>query len=225
MRCDYDIDNECIRRYFNDLKKIKPLPKEEEAILLRRYKLYNDIDAKNKIIESNLRYAISIASKYRGNGIPFSDLISEANNGLIEAIDKFDTSYDIKFLTYAKWWILASIKKTIDKSPNNIEITLDIYNDRDTDDEDCIDNASNDAIETKYCEFIDDNYNADFIDNLMTDLTASEKDVIKLCFGIDTDKAYNFTEISEMKHLSAERIRKVYLKAMKKIRANYLITT
>ena len=52
MRKEYDIDNECIRRYFNDLKKIKPLPKEEETILLKRYKLYNDIEAKNKIIES-----------------------------------------------------------------------------------------------------------------------------------------------------------------------------
>lgn len=224
MRKEYDIDNECIRRYFNDLKKIKPLPKEEETILLKRYKLYNDIEAKNKIIESNLKYVITIASKYRGNGVPFSDLISEANNGLIEAIDKFDTGYDIKFLTYAKWWILSSIKKTIEKSPSKMEIELNLYTDRDDNDDDCTNPQKNESIENEYCETMDDTYLGEYIKSLMNDLTQSEKEVIELCFGMNCDKSHTFTEIGEIKNLSSERIRKIYQKAMKKIRASYLLS-
>ena len=106
MKC-YQLDiDETVKSYFDGLKEFKPLSKKEERELLWKYKIGNDISARNKLINANLRYACKMASAYRNRGVSFSDLISEANMGLIEAIDKFDMSNDVKIISYSKWWIM-----------------------------------------------------------------------------------------------------------------------
>jgi RNA polymerase sigma-32 factor len=101
-----DID-ECVENYFKNLKQFKPLKKEEERKLIEAYKLRNDISARNKLIEHNLRYACQLANGYRNKGLSFGDLISEANNGLIDAIEKYDVNQDVKLISYSKWWIIS----------------------------------------------------------------------------------------------------------------------
>ncbi|HPC34944.1 MAG TPA: sigma-70 family RNA polymerase sigma factor, partial [Candidatus Absconditabacterales bacterium] len=89
-----------IKLYFNDISKIPLLTGEEEREIARKIKK-GDEEAKKVLIESNLRLVISIAKKYFGSRLSFSDLIQEGNIGLIKAIEKFDPNKEFKFSTYA----------------------------------------------------------------------------------------------------------------------------
>lgn len=98
--------------YIKDIQKYRMLEKEEEQDLVSKAQR-GDEEAKNKLIESNLRLVVNIAKKYRNKGVSIVDLISEGNFGLIRAIDKFDVNKGFRFSTYAVWWIKQSISKAI----------------------------------------------------------------------------------------------------------------
>ncbi|MBX0311049.1 MAG: RNA polymerase sigma factor RpoD/SigA [Sulfurihydrogenibium sp.] len=118
---------ENIDLYFKSIQNIPLLNKEEEETLIQKIK-EGDKKALDKLILANLRFVISIAKKYKNYGIPFSDLISAGNVGLVEASKRFDPSKGVKFTTYASWWIKQSIADTIwheseiIKKPNRIHI-------------------------------------------------------------------------------------------------------
>ena len=97
--------------YFRSLDK-PLLTKEEEKSLFIRMN-HGDLEAKKIIIESNLRLVVSIAKRYKGLGLEFSDLIQEGNIGLIEAVERFDVTKDNKFSTYATWWIRKEVSRSI----------------------------------------------------------------------------------------------------------------
>jgi RNA polymerase primary sigma factor len=96
------------RRYFNDLEKI-PLAKVEEEIQLAIKIRNGDKQALDKLVSLNLRFVVSVAKKYLGNGISLNDLINEGNIGLINAASRFDETKGFKFITYAVWWIRQAI--------------------------------------------------------------------------------------------------------------------
>ncbi len=112
-----------IKLYFNDISKIKLLTSEEEKDIARRIKR-GDENAKRKLIEANLRLVISIAKRFFGARLSFSDLIQEGNVGLIKAIEKFDPEKDFKFSTYATWWIKQSITKAIADMSKHVRIPV-----------------------------------------------------------------------------------------------------
>ena len=98
------------KAYFESLKKYTPLTKKEERKLLKQYKKNNDLNARNKLINSNLKYAAKLATSYRGRGLGYLELVSEANSGLIKSIDKYDMSNDVKLISYSKWWIMQNLE-------------------------------------------------------------------------------------------------------------------
>ena len=112
-----------IKLYFNDISKIPLLNAEEEKAVAIRIKR-GDENAKKKLIESNLRLVISIAKRFFGSRLSFSDLIQEGNVGLIKAIEKFDPDKDFKFSTYATWWIKQSITKAIADMTKHVRIPV-----------------------------------------------------------------------------------------------------
>lgn len=112
-----------IKLYFNDISKIPLLTYEEEKEIARRIKK-GDEEAKKKLIESNLRLVISIAKRFFGSRLTFSDLIQEGNIGLIKAIEKFDPDKEFKFSTYATWWIKQSITKAIADMSKHVRIPV-----------------------------------------------------------------------------------------------------
>jgi RNA polymerase primary sigma factor len=112
-----------IKLYFNDISKIPLLNGEEEKAIAMRIKR-GDEEAKKKLIESNLRLVISIAKRFFGSRLSFSDLIQEGNVGLIKAIEKFDPEKEFKFSTYATWWIKQSITKAIADMSKNVRIPV-----------------------------------------------------------------------------------------------------
>ncbi len=112
-----------IKLYFNDISKIPLLTYDEEREIAKKIKK-GDEEAKKKLIESNLRLVISIAKRFFGSRLTFSDLIQEGNIGLIKAIEKFDPDKEFKFSTYATWWIKQSITKAIADMSKHVRIPV-----------------------------------------------------------------------------------------------------
>ena len=94
--------------YFRDVSRRKLLTNEEEIELTKKVK-EGDQRAKDKLIEANLRFVISIAKQYQGKGIPLVDLIQEGNLGMLEAATKFNPDRGFRFISYAVWWIRQAI--------------------------------------------------------------------------------------------------------------------
>ncbi len=101
-----------LSRYFSDIRETPPLSREQEAELTSRLKKCRPED-KNLLITSNLGFVITVASEYRGLGIPFEDLINEGNLGLLEAAQRYDPARGVRFITYAVWWIRKAILKAV----------------------------------------------------------------------------------------------------------------
>lgn len=98
--------------YFRDLNRYDTLNQDEERALIRLIKKGND-DALQKLILGNLRFVISVARKYQGRGLSLLELINEGNLGLYKAAKRFDLTKEVKFISYAVWWIRQSIQKSL----------------------------------------------------------------------------------------------------------------
>src|SRR6266513_4487490 len=98
-------DADALKAYLRAIARIPRLTPEEERELATRIKTTGDEAALRQLVEGNLRFVVSYAKRYRGLGVPFLDLIHEGNLGLIEATRRFDPSRNVKFITYAVWWV------------------------------------------------------------------------------------------------------------------------
>jgi len=99
--------------YLQEIKKFPILSAEEEYMLAKRYKEHGDADAAHKLVTSHLRLVAKIAMGYRGYGLPVTDLISEGNVGIMQAVKKFDPEKGFRLATYAMWWIRAQIQEYV----------------------------------------------------------------------------------------------------------------
>ncbi|GHV50204.1 hypothetical protein AGMMS49579_03400 [Spirochaetia bacterium] len=110
-----------LQAYFNQIKAI-PLLSFEEALELSRRIQEGDEDARRRLIEANLRLVIKIARMYISSGVPLMDIIQEGNMGLIRAVEKYDYRRNIRFSTYANWWIRQSISRYISNKKRVIRL-------------------------------------------------------------------------------------------------------
>lgn len=207
-----------ITQYFSEIKPIKSLSIREERELGARIKM-GDKEAVNKLVKHNLKFVVSIAKKYRDRGVPFEDLISEGNMGLIHAAEKFDGSKNARFITYAVWWVKSYITELIKKTPTD-EVDVEEY---------VFDNKNHFEKQTEYI-------NEEFENNLLllSDRNASveelleclqdrERKIIKMFYGLDGLKEMNLDEIGQDMNLSNERIRQIKDIALIKLKTNVLM--
>jgi RNA polymerase sigma factor (sigma-70 family) len=103
---------EDIRAYIRDIARSALLTAEEEISLAKQVSEGN-MEARQRMIEANLRWVVHLAKRYANRGLPLSDLIEEGNIGLIKAVEKFDYKRGCRFSTYAAWWIRQSIQRAI----------------------------------------------------------------------------------------------------------------
>ncbi len=115
--------NRSLSQYFSEIGKFSPLPPEREVELAIRIQNGDDL-AMKELVESNLRFVVSVAKKYQGNGISLTDLINEGNLGLIKAATRFDHSRGFKFISYAVWWIRQSILQALAEQARLIRLPL-----------------------------------------------------------------------------------------------------
>jgi RNA polymerase sigma factor, sigma-70 family len=109
---DSDEDLNVVKLYLTEMGKVTLLTLEEEMSLARKAQS-GDQEARNKLVNANLRLAVSIAKKYKGCGLSLLDLIQEGNLGLIKAVDKYDYTKGYRFSTYASWWVKQAISRAL----------------------------------------------------------------------------------------------------------------
>ncbi len=119
------IDEQSLKVFLEEIFKYPLLTAEEERELIKKAKK-GDIEARNKLINANLRYIYKMAKKYSGMGIPISDLINEGVLGLIKAIEKYDLKRRVRLLTYATSWIRQSMMKALTEQSRAIKLNSSI---------------------------------------------------------------------------------------------------
>ncbi len=110
------------RRYISAAMDAPILEREYEANLARRWRDAEDDDALHQLINAHVRLVVKIASRFRGYGLPIADLIQEGSVGLMEAAKRFDVERQVRFSTYATWWILAAIQEHVVRNSSIVRI-------------------------------------------------------------------------------------------------------
>lgn len=111
-----------LRRYLQEIAKFPMLTLKEEQDLSRQWKDHGDVSAAHRLVTSHLRLVAKIAFKYRGYGLPVSELIAEGNIGMMQAVKRFEPEKGFRLSTYAIWWIRAAIQEYILRSWSLVKI-------------------------------------------------------------------------------------------------------
>jgi len=111
-----------LSRYFREIWRFPILEPEQEYMLAKRWREHHDTDAAQQLVTSHLRLVAKIAMKYRGYGLPVSDLVAEGNIGLMKAVQKFEPDLGYRVSTYAIWWIKAAITEYILRSWSLVKV-------------------------------------------------------------------------------------------------------
>jgi RNA polymerase primary sigma factor len=115
--------HDSLNQYMREIGKIKLLTREEEIKLAGAIK-QGDPKAVQEMVRRNLKYVVTVANKYRGFGISLQDLIEEGNTGLIQAAKRFDVSRNVKFITYAVWWIKQAIIHSLAEQSGTVKLPV-----------------------------------------------------------------------------------------------------
>lgn len=231
-----DTANQISDIYYNDLKSCVPLTRKREKELFVLAKK-GDLNARNEIIKSNLRYVVVVANRMRGYGYPLSELISEGNMGLIRAFESFDETKGIRFYCYAIWWIRqymqAYIKKMIDT--DNVEVSnhddsfedgKSLFEKGSIGDAEDYNSDSDDLILNTNGQSSYDNdgpaHIASVIEELMSTLSDRERLILRKYYGFD-DKPKNLEEIGDELNITQERVRQIKSRSIKKMRQEILL--
>lgn len=210
--------------YFKDISKYKTLTKDEEFTLWEQYKKHNDISARDKLIQSNLKFVASVAKGYQGLGLSYADLIAEGNYGLMKAIDKFDYQKGYKTISYSVWWIRQTILEALrdrigiqgEELPKDFE--------KQYDDDEVITNEV--SINDNFIEYNDIDHEQIEIKNiisiLMDDLNERERFILTKYYGLENNKPLTLEEIGNELDLTKERVRQILVKVFKKMRSEAL---
>lgn len=217
MRLNYEHIEE-LDTYFEEIKRYRSLTREEEKNLSYRIKK-GDNEALNKLVTHNLKFVVNIAKKYRDRGVPFSDLICEGNLGLIHAAEKFDGDKNIKFISYAIWWIKNSILECINDYAISDETRGEDYvfvN--------CIDSLNEkELINTEFEDKLHDiQSRQDSIDELMKCLKERERKILILFYGLNGGKEMTLDEVGNEMNLTMERVRQIKDIAINKLKCEVL---
>src|SRR4051794_15457257 len=112
--------------YLAQIGRTPLLTKHEEQQLAQRIEM-GDEEARRRMVEANLRLVVSIAKKYRGHGVGFLDLIQEGTIGLVRAVEKFEWRRDLKFSTYATWWIRQAVQRAVANQSRTIRVPVHVH--------------------------------------------------------------------------------------------------
>ena len=246
--------------YLNEIDNYPILSSDKQIELALQAKTGNQL-SKDTLVKSNLRFVVSIAKQYQGQGIPLEDLISEGNIGILLAIDQFNPK-KAKFLTYAGWWIRKCIMEAVTENnravriPTNRVVILQSYQqtsnelyqelERPPTEYEILERLgihASDVINQSSVSLFKDNQDGlsliDLVENENTPradhvvlqeavsqelrnalykISRREREILKLYFGFDMERAYTLEEIGEKMKLTRERVRQLKHKGLRHLR-------
>lgn len=213
-------DHETLHAYLREIARFPRLTREAEHELGRRARYQQDEAARRQLVESNLRFVVSYAKRYRGFGVPFLDLIHEGNLGLIEAAKRFDPNRGVKFITYAVWWVRQGIVHTLSGQflrSRRYELSLTELAGRGDGDEGSELSSLLSEGAAQPIELIREALVAQ-VRSALAELTPKERAVMTLRFGLGDDEPRTLQEIGDRLDLSGERVRQIESRAKEKLR-------
>lgn len=214
--------------FFNDIRKYKELSMSEEIELITLAK-NGDNKAKNQVINANLRFVVSVAKRYQSLGLGILDLINEGAIGLQNALNDFDVNKGNKFISFAVTYIRQQIMLAIDNDSRLVRLPHNAYkannysstsfdaplgNDEEGNEKTLLDTFASDLRANDYDYRQSIEYK---VKSLLNGLTAKEKQVIVLTFGLGCEPQFEDT-IAKRLHLTSERVRQIKHQALNKMR-------
>jgi RNA polymerase primary sigma factor len=224
-------DQNTLAAYLREVAKLPRLTVEEERELGARIQRDRDEAALARLVESNLRFVVSYAKRYRGQGVSFLDLIHEGNLGLIEGARRFDPTRNVKFITYAVWWIREAMMhaladqtrafsfppkllSVLGRAPADVSLSDPVGSEGSRT---VVDTLTHDQVPPVEDEMIHQAA-LDELADALTDLDGREREVVCLRFGLEDDEPRTLQEIGDRMHLSRERVRQIEVRAKEKLR-------
>ncbi len=116
------VSEDGLEHYLAEIRKVPLLEREEEYMLARRWIDHKDVEAAHRLVLSHLRLVAKIAAGYRGYGLPYAELVSEGNIGLLQAVRRYDPERGFRLATYAMWWIRAAVQDYVLRSWSLVKI-------------------------------------------------------------------------------------------------------
>jgi RNA polymerase primary sigma factor len=227
-------DSGALQAYLRAIARLPRLSAAEERELGLRIRQFQDPDALRQLVEGNLRFVVSYAKRYRGLGLTFLDLINEGNLGLMEAARRFDPDRNVKFITYAVWWVRQAIAQSLAIHSRALSIPEKIWRvvgatdvslserigpahegSERTELGDLLEQEGVPLVETELLKQSVVSRVRDALD----ELEAREREVVSLRFGLDRDgEPRTLQEVGAMLNLSRERVRQIESLAKEKLR-------
>jgi RNA polymerase primary sigma factor len=220
-----DEDASALGAYLREIAKLPRLTVDEERALGARIRFDRDEAALARLVEANLRFVVSYAKRYRGHGVSFLDLIHEGNLGLMEAARRFDPTHNVKFITYAVWWVRQSMMHVLADSTRAFSFPPKLFGALHAGGPGGEDVSLSETIGERLpldqapveAELI---HQAD-LDELaaaLLDLEGKEQEVVRLRYGLGDGEPQTLQEIGDRLHLSRERVRQIETRAKEKLR-------
>jgi RNA polymerase primary sigma factor len=226
-----DEDGSALGAYLREIAKLPRLTADEERALGTRIQGDRDEAAMARLVEANLRFVVSYAKRYRGHGVSFLDLIHEGNLGLIEAAHRFDPSHNVKFITYAVWWVRESMMHVLADQTRAFsfppKLFASLHAGADVSLNEPVQRESHDSRErgdllpqdqVPVEEVMIHQADLDELTAALGDLDGKEREVVRLRFGLEDDEPRTLQEIGDRLHLTRERVRQIETRAKEKLR-------
>jgi RNA polymerase primary sigma factor len=220
--------------YLREIAKLPRLSVDQERALGARIQDGPDEEALTQLVEANLRFVVSFAKRYRGFGVAFLDLIHEGNLGLIEAARRFDPSRNVKFITYAVWWIRESMMHALADQTRAFSFPPKLFallrnGSDDVSLSEPVGQGQNGGHAREFGDLLPQDqipiedemiHRSDLheLANALRDLDRKEREVVRLRFGLEDDEEHTLQEIGDRMHLSRERVRQIESRAKEKLR-------
>jgi RNA polymerase primary sigma factor len=215
-------DSGALQAYLAAIAQLPRLtPADERAVAQRIRADPDDEEALRTLVEGNLRFVVSCAKRYRGLGVPFLDLIHEGNLGLLEAARRFDPDRNVKFITYAVWWIRQAISHALSGQMRALAVPDKLWRitavgaDVSLSEHDVLDRTAESLVEDGLLH----QAVALRVRVALDELDAREREVVELRFGLDRDgEVRTLQEVGALLHLTRERVRQIEADAKRKLR-------
>src|ERR687894_1002541 len=229
-----DMTTDSLQLFLKDIGKVRLLTAQEEVDLAKKIER-GDLDAKQKMVESNLRLVLSIAKNYRNQGLPFLDLIQEGTLGLVRAAEKFDYRKGFKFSTYATWWIRQAIARALADKARTIRIPVHVVEKlnkigraerklvtelgREPTPEEIADVTGIDPEEVDSIKRAAEILTKEALREALENLSYRERRVLELRYGLGGEHPRTLDEVGRTFNVTRERIRQIENQSLKKLQS------